>query len=278
MVNVVKKLMYLALGCLVAAFALETFLVPNNIIDGGVVGVSIMTSYLTNLDLGLLIVCLNIPFMILAYKKIGKRFVAYTMYSVIMLAVFTNIFEEYFSFVVKDLFLSAIFGGLVLGIGVGIVLKNGASLDGTEILAIRFNKKVPFTVGEIIMFFNIFIFMCAGFVYEPARAMYSAITYFTAYKCIDVVLQGFNESKSIFIVSDKYQDIADRIMNELYRGVTYLNAQGAYSMNDKKMIYCVVSRFEISKMKEIINDVDPGAFMAIENVHEVTGRKYGESS
>ena len=197
----------------------------------------------------------------MAYKRMGKKFVIYTLYSITMLSIFTNICDEYFEIVTKDLFLSAIFGGIVLGIGVGTVLRNGASLDGTEILAIRFNKKVPFTVGEIIMFFNIFIFTCAGFVYEPDRAMYSAITYFTAYKCIDMVIQGFDESKSIFIVSDKHEEMARRIMDEICRGVTYLKAQGGYSLNDKKMIFCVVSRFEISKIKDIINEVDPEAFM-----------------
>lgn len=274
MKKILPKMFFLTLGCFIAAFALETFLVPNNIIDGGVVGVSIMASYLTNIDLGIYIVLLNIPFIILAYKKMGIKFVLLTLYSVIALALFTGICDTYFDIVTKDLFLSSIFGGIVLGVGVGTVLKNGASLDGTEILAIRFNKKVPFTVGEIIMFFNVFIFICAGFVFEPDRAMYSAITYFTAYRCIDAVIQGLNESKSIFIVSDKHEKLAKRIMEEMMRGVTYVKAQGAYSLTDKKMIFCVISRFEISKIKEIINDVDPAAFMAIENVHEVTGRHY----
>ncbi len=278
MKKILIKLFFLTLGCFIAAYALETFLVPNNIIDGGVVGVSIMSSYLTGIDLGFFVVVLNIPFILLAYKKMGLRFVIYTLYSVITLAFFIHVCETYFDLVTKDLFLSSIFGGIVLGIGVGTVLKNGASLDGTEILAIRFNKKVPFTVGEIIMFFNIFIFICAGFVYEPDRAMYSAITYFTAYKCIDMVIQGLNESKSIFIVSDKHEELAKRIMEEICRGVTYVKAQGGYSLSDKKMIFCVISRFEISKLKEIINDVDPEAFMAIENVHEVTGRQYNSQN
>lgn len=274
MVNVLKRLLFITLGCFIAAFALECFLVPNNIIDGGVVGISMMASYITNLPLGLFLVALNVPFMLLALTKFGKAFFYQTIYAVVMLAIFVTFSHDNFKVATDDLILVSVFGGIFLGVGVGLVLRNNASLDGTEILAIKFNQKSSYSVGEIIMFFNVFIFACAGFLFGADRAMYSCLTYFTTYKVIDMVLQGFNESKSIFIVSDKNEEIGQLIMQTLDRSVTYIAAQGGYSGTDKKMIYCVISRFEITKIKDLVNSVDNEAFIAIENVHEVDGKRY----
>ncbi len=273
MKKILGKLLFITLGSFIAAFALEDFLVPNKIIDGGIVGISIMVSYLTRLPLALFVVVLNIPFIFMAYKKIGRSFVVYTGYSVFTFALFLTLLEGS-DIATKDLFLTSIFGGILLGLGVGLILRNGACLDGTEILALRVNKKMPFTVGEIIMFFNIFIFICAGFVFEPDRAMYSGITYFTAYRVIDLVLQGLNESKSIFVISDKDEEIGQAIMQNFDKSVTYIPAQGGYSGAKKKMVYCVVSRFEITKIKEVVNMIDDEAFISIENVHEVDGKRY----
>ena len=272
--TILTKLFFITLGCLIAAYALEAFLVPNNIIDGGIVGISIMVSHVTHTELGMWLIILNLPFMWLAFKQFGKMFLFYTAYAISMLAVFVTLIANTKHVVTQDLFLTAIFGGIILGIGVGTVLKNGGSLDGTEILSIKLNKKLPFTVGEIIMFFNIFIFICAGFVFAPDRAMYSGITYFTAYKLIDVVLQGFDESKSIFVVSDKYEEVGALIMEELQKSVTYFHAQGGYLGVEKKVIYCVISKLEIPKIKELVNSVDKNAFIAIENVHDVDGTRY----
>ncbi len=273
MKKILGKLLFIALGSFIAAFALEDFLVPNNIIDGGVVGISIMASYLSRLPLEVFVVVLNIPFILMAYKKIGRTFVIYTGYAVLTFALFLNLLDGG-DIATRDLFLTSIFGGILLGLGVGLILRNGACLDGTEILALMFNKNIPFTVGEIIMFFNIFIFICAGFVFEPDRAMYSGITYFTAYRVIDLVLQGLNESKSIFVISDKSKEIGQAIMQNFDKSVTYIPAQGGYSGADKKMLYCVVSRFEITKIKETVNAIDDEAFISIENVHEVDGKRY----
>ena len=141
-------------------------------------------------------------------------------------------------------------------------------------MAINLAKKIPFSVGEIIMFFNIFIFILAGFVYEPNKAMYSAITYFIAYRVIDIVLQGLNEAKSVFVISSKYNEIGREIMKNLDKSVTYLNAEGGYSGAKSKMIYCVITKLEIQKIKETVNKIDPYAFIAIENVHDVDGKRY----
>ena len=268
------RLFWITVGTLIAAFSLECILIPNDVIDGGVVGVSIMASYLSKYPLGVFLIVLNLPFIIMAFQKFGKMFVFLMFYGVIMRSGFAEIFLEQNYVFTHDTLLAALFGGIVLGAGVGIVLKSNASLDGTEILAIKLAKKQPFSVGEIIMFFNIFIFTLAGFVYGPDKAMYSALTYFIAYRVIDIVLQGLNEAKSVFVISAKYDEIGKELMKHLDKSVTYLNAEGGYSGAKSKMIYCVITKIEIQKTKEIVNSIDPMAFIAIENVHDVDGKRY----
>ena len=233
-----------------------------------------MANYLTKYPLGLFLIVLNLPFVVMAFQKFGKMFVFLMFYGLITLALFSEAFLHTKYVFTNDTLLAALFGGMILGMGVGIVLKSNASLDGTEIMAMKLAQKQPFSVGEIIMFFNIFIFTVAGFVYGPDKAMYSAITYFIAYRLIDIVLQGLNEAKSIFIISSKYNEIGKEIMKILDKSVTYLNAEGGYSGAKSKMIYCVITKIEIQKTKDIVNSIDPSAFIAIENVHEVDGKRY----
>ena len=167
----INKMFFLAFGAFIAAFALECFLVPNNIIDGGVVGISMITSYLSSLNLGLLVIVLNIPFLCFAFTKMGKYFVFQTLYAVTMLAIGVNLFQPYH--ITDDLLLATVFGGIILGTGVGIVLKNEGSLDGTEIMSLVLSKKFGLSVGEIIMAFNVFIYFGAGLVFGWNKAMYS---------------------------------------------------------------------------------------------------------
>lgn len=261
----------MTLGPFIAAFALETFLVPNEIIDGGIVGISIIVSALTQINLGLLIFIINIPFFLLAFNKIGKKFVIQTFYAVGMLALWINVFQSLNLPTTKDLLLSTVFGGIALGTGVGLVLKNEGSLDGTEIMSLVLSKKFGFSVGEWIMTFNIFIYGAAGLVFGWNRAMYAVLTYFIAFKVIDIVLEGFNSSKSIRVISDKSYEIGQELLEQLGIGVTYLKGVGAYSGDEKTIIYCVVSRLEMAKMKEIIRQIDPRAFISVVDVHETYG-------
>ena len=269
----ILKMFFITLGAFLAAFAIEGFLVPNQMIDGGIVGVSMMISYLTQINLGLLLFVLNVPFILLALKIYGKMFILQTFYAVSAFSIFVGLVGGKIGIVTHDGLLVAVFGGMILGAGVGLVLRNNGSLDGTEILAITLTKKFPVSVGEIIMFVNIFIYTCAGFVYGWDKAMYSALTYFTASRTIDVVLQGLNEAKSIFVVSDKNLEIGSNIISQLDKSVTYIDAPGGYSKKKKKMLYCVVPRIELTKLKDIVNSIDPEAFIAIENVHEVDGKR-----
>lgn len=269
--SIVKKLFFLTLGAFIAGFSLETFLVPNNIIDGGVVGISIIVSYLTKINLGLLVFLINIPFFLLAFTKIGKKFVIQTFYAVGMLALAINFFSVHKLFSTQDLLLCTVFGGIILGFGVGLVLKHEGSLDGTEIMSLVLSKKFGFSVGELIMTFNVFIYTAAGFVFDWDRAMYAVMTYFIAFKVIDIVLEGFNSSKSVRIISDKAYEIGHELMEQLGLGVTYLKGIGAYSGTEKTIIYCVASRLEMAKIKEIISDIDSSAFMSVVDVHESYG-------
>ncbi len=268
-----SNLFFLTIGAFIAAFAIESFLVPNKIIDGGVVGISIMMNYKTHLPLGLYIFVLNLPFIFLALQKMGKLFVLSTFYAVAMLSVGVSMIPVWTGGRhVTDPFLACIFGGVILGLGVGLILRNNGSLDGTEIVAIRIAKKWGFSVGEIVMFFNLFIFTAAGVVFENWQsAMYSIIAYFITYRVIDIVIDGLNESKSIRIITDLSQEIGSAIMEQFDVSVTYIDATGGFSGQKKRMIYCIISRLEIMKLKALVKTIDPSAFIAVENVHEVDG-------
>lgn len=270
----IKRGFFLIIGAFIVAVALEMFLLPNKIIDGGVIGISMMTSYLTDWNLGLLIFCINIPFVLLAYKTIGKKFVINTFFAIVMLAIATNVVSQ-FHHITEDLLLVTIFGGILLGIGVGLILRNNASLDGTEMVSLVLSKKLKIvSVGELLMFINLFIYAAAGFVFEWDRAFYSILTYYIASKTIDTVMEGLDKAKSVRIVSDYYREIGDSIMKELDVSVTYMKAMGGYSKQEKVMTFCVVNKFDMAKLKDVVHDVDPKAFIVTEDVHEVEGIRF----
>nr|WP_211272840.1 YitT family protein [Domibacillus antri] len=271
--RVLKRIVFIFIGAVLMAVGLEIFLVPNLIMDGGIVGISIILSNLTGVKLGLFLFLLNIPFFFLGYKQIGKTFAFSTVFGIAILSIASTLLHPVSAFT-DDIILAAVFGGIALGAGVGIVIRYGGSLDGTEILAILMNKKLPFSVGEIVMFFNVFIFTWGGFVFGWDRAMYSVLAYFIAFKTIDVVIQGLDESKSAWIISDQYQAIGEAIIARLGRGVTYLNGKGAYTGDDKKVIFCVINRLEEAKLKSIVEDLDEGAFLAVADIAEVRGGRF----
>ncbi len=269
------KYAFIAFGAALVAVALELFLVPNDIIDGGVIGVSIIFSHITKMNLALFIFLLNVPFMVLGYKLIGKTFAISTLAAVTLLALFSFLLESYEP-LTKEPILASVFGGIVLGIGVGTIIRFGGALDGTEIIAIIATKKIGFSVGEIVMFFNIFIMGSAGFVFQWNSAMYSLITYFIAFKTIDVVIEGINESKSVTIISNNPNDISEAIIDRLGRGVTHIYGRGGYTGEEKELLYCIVTRLEVAKLKAIVHEHDPHAFIAIEHVADVMGGRFSK--
>ncbi len=267
-----KNIFFITIGAVITGFGLETFLVPNDIIDGGVIGISMILSHLTNFNLGLLILILNIPFVLLAWKKMGTKFVLQTGYANIILALAVNFFSKYK--VTEDLLLSTVFGGIILGVGVGTILKNESSLDGTEMLSLIVSKKFGLSVGEFILVINVFIYAAAGLVFSWESAMYSVMTYFIVSKVIDSVMEGFNSSKSVRIISDNAGEIGSALIERLDISITYLQGIGGYTGADKDLIYCVLSRLELPKMLDIVKEIDNKAFVSVVDVHEVYGGRF----
>lgn len=266
----VKKYILILFGCLIAAVGLEMFLIPNNIIDGGVVGISIIASYLTEIPLGVYTFVLNLPFLVLGYKQIGKTFVITSLFANTAFSTFTLLFHSIPGFT-NDILLATIFGGIILGAGVGFILRYGGSLDGTEIVAIILSRRGMFSIGQIVMFFNIFIYSCAAVVLGWDRALYSMLAYFVAHKAMDIIMDGFDEAKAVMIVTEKGDEIAEAIVNRLGRGVTFLEGHGGYSKDKKTILYSVVTRLEISKIRNIIDDKDKNAFVTVNDVSDVMG-------
>lgn len=272
--KIIHKIILITFGAIITGFALASFLSPNDIIDGGVIGISMIISNVFSLNLGLLIMILNLPFILMAWKKMGTRFVILTGYANIILAISTNYFSAIHA--TNDLLLATVFGGIILGVGVGIILKSEASLDGTEMLSLIISRKFGFSVGEFILYINVFIYAVAGLVFGWESAMYSVLTYFIGSKVIDSVMEGFNSSKSVRVISDKSAQIGEELIDKLGISVTYLQGIGGYSGLNKELIYCVVSRIELPKMLDMVKEIDPKAFVSVVDVHEVYGGRFSK--
>lgn len=271
-----SRILFMIIGSILVAVGLEIFLIPNNIIDGGMTGISIMASYLTKVQLGVFTFLFNLPFVIIGYRQIGKTFAISTIFSVICLSIVVTLLQPVPG-ITQDVLLATIFGGIIIGVGVGLIIRNGGSLDGTEIVAIILEKRTAFSIGEIVMFFNLFILGTSGFLFGWDRAMYSLIAYFIAFKTIDITVEGLNESKAVIIVSDKNNEISEAIMARLGRGITLLDGKGAYSGTETNVIYVVLSRLEIAKLKNIVHGFDEDALVTITSV-EGTGKKYAKKA
>lgn len=264
------RFIFIFIGATMAAAAIELFLVPNAIIDGGIIGISLILDYLTLIPFGILLVVINLPFLYFGYKHIGRNFFISSIFAIVALALVEIPLHKVEPFV-EDPLLATVFGGLLLGAGVGLVIRNGGALDGTEILGILLTKKLPFSVGEFVMFFNVFIFGWAAFVLGMEQAMYSILTYYIASKTIDVVIQGLDDTKAVLIVSEEYEEIGSAINDRLGRSFTKLHGEGGYLNSPKDIIYVVVTRLEITKLKQIVSDIDPKAFLAVMDTQEVHG-------
>ncbi len=266
----------MVLGAFLASFALEVFLIPNRIIDGGVVGVSILISNIFGSKFfypGVLL--LNIPFIFLAYRHIAKALVIQMIIALTAFAIIGHwIGSSELSFFAPyqgDLLEIVVIGGLLLGLGGGLIIRSGGCLDGTEILGLIINKKYGLTVGNVILGVNLFIFTIAGIVYQEWHApVQSLITFFIVVKIMDMVIMGFDEIKSIMVFSMKSHEIGDRIMHELGLGLTVIHGKGGFSGEKREILYLMAERLQLAEIKNIVYAADPNAFIAIGNLHEVT--------
>lgn len=274
-----KRMFFVALGALFVAVALNLVIVANGMYDGGIAGISIILSDVTGVGLGVYLFVLHIPFVAIGYRQMGKTFALSTLWGITILSVATH-FMHYMDYaIVSDTLLAVIFGGVLMGIGIGVAIRWGGCLDGSEIMAILFNKKVPFTVGEILMFFNMFIFTVGGFVFGLEYALYSVVTYYIGYKTIDVVVEGLDEMREAWIItSADHIEMGEAIMGRLGRGVTYLSAEGGYSGEGKPVIVCYFARLEENKLKAIVDELDPKALIKISHVSELKGGRFQKNN
>lgn len=272
--KIISRGLLIIIGALVAAYGLEAVLIPNNVSDGGVTGLSIVGSELFGLPLGLLIGVINIPFVWLGYKQIGKSFALYSILGIASLAVGTVLMHHVPTIIEGDTLLVTVVGGIIIGFGMGLALRNGGALDGIDMLAVLLSRKLPFGTSDLILFLNAFVFIVVSTVFGLQGAILSALAYFIASKVIHIVEEGLSGSKTFKIITTQPEKMVETIRDRLGRGSTYTDAYGGYSNEQYKEITCVINRLEDSKIKQIIQEIDPNAFVVVYDVAEVKGGNF----
>jgi uncharacterized membrane-anchored protein YitT (DUF2179 family) len=270
----VKDILFISVGVASAAFGLKSFLLPNGFLDGGVVGISLLVSLLTEWDLSYLLVLINLPFMIIAYTQISKLFAVKTLAAIIVLALCLAFIN--FPLVTNDKLLISFFGGFFLGLGIGLSIRGGSVIDGTEVLAIYTSRKTALTVGDVILFLNILIFACAAYLLSIETALYAILTYLVASKTVDFVVHGIEEYTSVMIVSQKSDEIMKAITDKMGRGVTVLKGRRGFGKqghrdDDIDVLFSVITRLELQKLKTEIAKIDDEAFVVENSVNDIKG-------
>ncbi len=268
-----KDVVLVVAGIASAAFGLEGFLLPNKFIDGGATGISLLLTELTNVPLSVLILLINIPFVFLGFTTIGKSFAIKTALAITGLAICIAIFH--FPVVTDDDLLVAVFGGFFLGAGIGLSVRGGAVIDGTEVLAIFLSRKLGTTIGDIIIVINILIFSAAAYLLPLETALYSMVTYLVASKTLDFVIEGIEEYTAVTIVSSHSDEIREMIIQKLGRGITVFKGKRGYGSHGEKkdidIVYTVVTRLELNKLNVEILKIDANAFVVMNSVKDTKG-------
>jgi len=274
--QMVVSYFWMAVGAFLAALSIRIFLFPNDLIDGGIIGISMILSRLTNdIYFPLYFVILTLPFVYLSYKFIRRTFFIQMIIAVILFTLFLSLLTKVPGFESDPLEVIVI-GGAILGIGAGLIIRYGGCIDGTEILAIIINRKKGFTVGQVVLFINIFVFGAYGGIFLDWHiAFRSLLMYVVAFKMMDIVIVGLDELKSVMIISSKPNEIKQMIMHELGLGLTVMYGKGGFSGSTREILLVIVERLDLSDLKDIVLKEDPSAFMAVENLHEVV---YGRQS
>jgi uncharacterized membrane-anchored protein YitT (DUF2179 family) len=259
-----------AVGAFLAALSIKMFLFPNELIDGGIIGISmILTRVSTKVLFPIYFIVLTLPFIYLSYKFIRRTFFIQMIIAVILFSIFLGLLNHVEPFESDPLEVIVI-GGAILGIGAGLIIRNGGCLDGTEILAIIINRKKGFTVGQVVLFINIFIFAAYGAIFRDWHiAFRSLLTYVVAFKMMDIVIVGLDELKSVIIISTKPKELTQLVMHEMGLGLTIMYGRGGYSGDAREILFVIVERLDLADLKDLILREDPSAFMAVENLHEV---------
>lgn len=269
-----KDFLFVLLGVLCASFGLKSFLLPNSFLDGGVMGISLIIAELTQIRLSILIVLVNIPFLILAFPSIGKQFAIKSIVSIILLAIAVYIIP--FTILTEDRLLIAVFGGFFVGLGIGLAMRGGCVLDGTEILAVFISRKTTLSIGDIILLFNILIFGIAAYVFSLEIALYAILTYLAASKTVDYVISGIEEYIGVTIISDYSDEIRLAIIEKLGRGCTIYSGKKGFSKRgvalvSTDIVYTLLTRWELAKLETEVEKIDSKAFIVMHSIKDAKG-------
>jgi uncharacterized membrane-anchored protein YitT (DUF2179 family) len=265
---------FIIVGVLSAGFGLKGFLIPNGFIDGGITGISLLIHLETNVPLAALIILINLPFILLGWQQISRTFSVKSMFAIALLAVTVALLP--YPVVTSDKLLIAVFGGFFLGAGIGLAIRGGGVIDGTEILAIFFNRKSSLSVGDFILLFNVLIFSVAAYLLSIEIALYSILIYLAASKTVDFILEGIEEFTGITIVSSRSSEIANMIKQKLGRGLTIYSGKKGFgksgeSYHSTEIIFTVITRLEISRLNSEIEKIDPNAFVVMQSIKDTRG-------
>ena len=272
--HIVRDIVFILIGIVFAGFGLKGFLLPNSFIDGGVTGISLLTTEITGVSLSILIVVINLPFLILGFSQIGKQFALKSIIAIIGLALVVHFIP--YPIITTDKLLIAVFGGFFLGAGIGLAIRGGAVLDGTEVLAIYLSKKTGLTIGDIILIFNIFIFSFGAYILSVEIALYAILTYFAASRTVDFVIEGIEEYTGITIISNSSEKIRLMITEKLGRGVTIYSGKGGHGKRSNNLkqidiIYTVITRLEIASLRTEVDKIDSDAFIIMNSIKDTKG-------
>lgn len=267
--HIVRDVLFILIGVISAGFGLKGFLLPNNFIDGGAMGIALLISETTRFPLSVLVVIVNLPFILLGIWQIGKQFAFKSIFAIVMLAL--SIYLIPYPLITSDKLLIAVFGGFFLGGGIGLSIRGGAVIDGTEVLAIFLSKKTGLSIGDVILLFNIVIFCFGAYILSIEVALYAMLTYIAAAKTVDFIIEGVEEYTGITIISDKSEDIRQMITEKLGRGVTIYSGKGGYALEEKDILYTIVTRLEITKLKTEIDKIDSKAFLFMNSIKDTKG-------
>ena len=269
----IKEYIIVALACVVMAFNINYFFVGNKLAEGGVSGLSLIIHYLSNIDVSYLYFALNIPLIILAYIFLGKNFLLKTFFATFVLSVFLKVFAS-FSEPLDDILLAAIFGGAINGIAIGIVFYAGGSTGGMDIVAKIVNKYTGIPISRILLATDFIVLSIVAVIFGKVIFMYTLISLVISSKMIDIIQVGIYSAKGVTIITTKEDEIRKRIMEDTGRGITLIDAKGGYTQKEIEMLYCVVGQYQLIKVKTIVKEVDPSAFMIVADVHEVIGNGF----
>jgi uncharacterized membrane-anchored protein YitT (DUF2179 family) len=274
MIRTVKDTFFICLGVTAAAFGLKGFLLPNNFLDGGAMGISLLVNVLTRIDLSYLVILINAPFIVIAYTQVSKRFAIKTLAAILLLALVLALVE--FPLITHDKLLIAVFGGFFLGAGIGLSIRGGSVIDGTEVLAIYTSRKTSLTVGDVVLVLNIIIFSVAAYLINIETALYAILTYLVASKTVDFVVHGIEEYTGVMIVSQKSNEIKEAITQKMGRGITVVRGKSGfgkqgYRNSEMDVIYTFITRLELQKLKTEIAKIDDEAFVVETSVNDIKG-------